>query len=311
MTNHSLKSRSGSFPSQKPATHGARFVLIGAFLISFSGVFVKWAHVTPSVAGFYRTFIGGFALAALLFVRREHKWYGTRWFMLSGCCGVLFALDLFFWHRSIHYIGPGLSTILANFQVFFLALFGALILKEKVNGKLIAAIPLAMIGLYLLAGIQWNRLGPTYRTGVWLGLASAACYAAYLLFLRKVQVSRQMPSPMVSLMIISFVSAALLGAESFVKGEKFTIPDVQTLTSLLLYGILSQVIGWALITKGLSKVPSSLAGLLLLLQPTLSFVWDILFFNRPTTLIDTTGALMALTAIYLGTVAGMTKHKHT
>ena len=36
----------------------------GAFLISFSGVWVKVAHVAPNVSAFYRVFIGGFALMA-------------------------------------------------------------------------------------------------------------------------------------------------------------------------------------------------------------------------------------------------------
>jgi drug/metabolite transporter (DMT)-like permease len=284
---------------------GAGSVLTGAFLISFSGVFVKWAHVNPSVAGFYRMFIGGLVLGILILVRGENRWYGFTWFFLSCCCGIFFAMDLFFWHRSIHYIGPGLSTILANFQVFFLALFGALILKEKLKKKLITAIPLAMTGLYLLAGVQWSRLGAIYRTGIWLGLATAACYAAYLLVLRKAQGNPKAPSPMMTLFVIAMISASALVIESYFHGEKFALPDMQSLLSLISYGIFSQVIGWLMITRGLPNVPSSLGGLLLLLQPTLSFIWDILFFSRPTTFIDACGAILALSAIYLGTVSGM------
>ena len=43
-----------------------------------------------------------------------------------------------------------------------------------------------------------------------------------------------------------------------------------------------------------------LAGLALLLQPTLSFVWDVLFFGRPMQPIEIAGAAIALFAIYLG-----------
>ncbi|MDH3433815.1 MAG: EamA/RhaT family transporter, partial [Gammaproteobacteria bacterium] len=41
-------------------------------------------------------------------------------------------------------------------------------------------------------------------------------------------------------------------------------------------------------------------GLALLLQPTLSFVWDVLFFARPMSLTELAGAAIALFAIYLG-----------
>ena len=47
-----------------------------------------------------------------------------------------------------------------------------------------------------------------------------------------------------------------------------------------------------LITGGLSRVRASTVGLLLLLQPTLAFVWDVLFFDRPFGLRETIGALL-------------------
>jgi drug/metabolite transporter (DMT)-like permease len=40
--------------------------------------------------------------------------------------------------------------------------------------------------------------------------------------------------------------------------------------------------------------------LLLLLQPTLTFIWDMIFFGRPTTVIEGAGAMLALGAIHLG-----------
>ena len=69
---------------------------------------------------------------------------------------------------------------------------------------------------------------------------------------------------------------------------------------MLAYGILCHAMGWILISHGLVKVEASRAGLLLLLQPTLAFIWDGLFFARPTGIMDVSGALLALVAIYLG-----------
>ena len=103
---------------------------IGAVLISFSGVWVNVAHVAPNVSAFYRVFIGGLALLAAALYRRELRWPGVRHLLLSLLCGILFALDLWLYHSSIQYIGPGLGTILPNFQVFILALAGRLFLRE-------------------------------------------------------------------------------------------------------------------------------------------------------------------------------------
>jgi drug/metabolite transporter (DMT)-like permease len=69
---------------------------------------------------------------------------------------------------------------------------------------------------------------------------------------------------------------------------------------LLGYGILSHSIGWLLIASSLPQVSTTEAGLALLLQPTLSFLWDVLFFDRPLQMIEFAGAAIALSAIYLG-----------
>lgn len=282
-------------------------VAAGAVLISFSAVFVKLAHVSPTMAGFYRTFFGGIILLVVLIIRRETLWKGAFFLYLGVFCGVVFSLDLFFWHLSIHFVGPGLATILANFQVFLLALYGVFVLKEPVNLRTVLAIPFAVFGLFLLAGVHWRQLGEVYRLGVASGLATAGCYAVYILALRRLQSEKNAPSAMANLAVISLVSALILGVAAWLRDDRFAIPDTQSLFSLAAYGLFSQVIGWVLITRGLTRLRSSLVGLLILLQPALSFSWDILFFHRETDLYGACGAMLALTAIYLGTTAGAGK----
>ena len=96
-------------------------LIAGAVLISFSGVWVKVAHVTPNVSAFYRVFFGSMVLIAAALYRRDIKWPQLRHLLLSVLCGILFALDLWLFHYSVQYIGPGLANIIPNFQVFILA----------------------------------------------------------------------------------------------------------------------------------------------------------------------------------------------
>ena len=65
---------------------------------------------------------------------------------------------------------------------------------------------------------------------------------------------------------------------------------------------LSQVVGWLLITNALPGIRASLSGLILLLQPALAFVWDVLLFQRPTTAVNWLGVGLTMAAIYLGAV---------
>ena len=92
----------------------------------------------------------------------------------------------------------------------------------------------------------------------------------------------------------------MLGISAFVEGQSLVIPSITDAGWLLAYGVLSHSLGYILIVSSLPQVSTTEAGLALLLQPTLSFVWDVLFFARPMTVAELSGALIALVAIYLG-----------
>jgi drug/metabolite transporter (DMT)-like permease len=275
-------------------------LVMGAVLISFSGVWVKVAHVTPNVSAFYRVFFGGIILFSAAAYRRELKWRGARQFMLSTLCGFIFALDLWFYHYSIEYIGPGLGTILPNFQVFILAAIGILFLREPLRLLFLISLPLAFVGLILIVGLKWSHLEQVYRIGIYYGLACAICYSAFILMLRKLQSEQTGASFFYVLMLVSFTTAIFLAAEVVYSNDSFRIPDLQSLLSLAALGVFSQSVGWILIANALPGVRVSLSGLILLLQPALAFVWDVLFFQRPTAIVNWLGVLIALAAIYLG-----------
>lgn len=278
-------------------------VLTGAVILSFSSVFVNLANVGPTVSGFYRLLLGGCILVAISVMRRDRFRVGGKVLWVMVAAGAFFAVDLYLWHRSILLVGPGLATILGNFQVFFVALVAVLFLGEKLKLRVALSIPVALAGLFLIVGLDWDTAADDFKQGVWLGLLTAMAYAGYLLTLSRSQkMDEDEISPYVTIGLISLVSALLLGLTIIFQGrESFAISDGQTIAALLGLAILVQVVGWVTITKGLPEIDVSIAALLLLLQPALAFVWDMLFFDRPTTGIELTGAVITLAAIYLGT----------
>lgn len=272
----------------------------GAALISFAPVFVQVADVGPASAGFYRVAIGGLVLAGLAVRRR--RWRPERRSMaLAAGAGLLFALDLVLWHASILSVGPGLATILANFQVFILAAVGVLVFREPVHLRLVASVPVAVVGLFLLVGLDWSQRSDVAQAGVILGLLAAVAYAGFLLVLRATQ---RLPGadPMATLAIICLLAAVLLVPLALREPQGLRVGTPVTAVVLLGYALVAQVVAWLLIASALPHVRAGQAGLLLLLQPTLAFIWDMTFFGRPTDLQDIAGALLALAAIYLGTV---------
>lgn len=275
-------------------------LVVGAIIISFSAVFVKLTSVEPTVSAFYRMFFGALVLTVFVLVKREPLWFGWRTASVMVFAALCFAGDLFFWHRSILFVGPGLATLLANFQVFLLALAGFFWFRESLHWEILFAIPLAVIGLGLLVGADWFSLPEDYRIGIVLGLFTAFCYAAYILSLRASRISEIGPSSLGIMALISLYCALILAGLAGMEGQSLAIPSWQDTGILLAYGIVAQVMGWVMISRGMTKVGASQTGLILLLQPTFSFVWDIAFFARRFTLLEGCGAVIALTAIYLG-----------
>jgi len=280
--------------------HPALLVTAGAVMISFAAVFVRLADVAATTSAFYRMVFGGLSLAALVLAQPRLRQAWSRGWLGSTLVAAFFTADMWFWHRSILYIGPGLSTLLANFQVFVLAAIGVVWFRERFGVALASAIALAMAGLWLLFGQQWATLPPDFRAGVVLGLLTALAYSAYLLSLRGLQMGDTRIPAETRLMQVTVICGLMLGVINLIEGHGFAIPDGRSLAALIALGVICQVLGWLAISRGMPGLPASLVGLLLLLQPTLSMVWDFLWFGLRLGPLQLTGAGFALAGIYLG-----------
>ncbi|MBG0776345.1 MAG: DMT family transporter [Desulfovibrionaceae bacterium] len=290
-----------------PDRKGFLLVLAGAVMISFSAVLVKLAGVSGTQATFHRMAFGAlFLILYVLGTRRRltpDRKHLRSTLLTTATLAVFFTLDLECWHTSILYVGPGLATILANFQVFFLALWGVFLLREPGSVRLFASMPLAVLGLWLLLGEDPSNLPPDTATGVTLGLLTAVWYTGYILTLRRSQsVAGKLPAA-TNIAWLCVGVMVLTMAESAATGKSFVIRDPEALGLMALYGLGPQALGWVLISKGLPRLPASMAGLVMLIQPTLAFVWDILIFQRPTGPLGALGAAITLAAIYLGLTA--------
>lgn len=276
------------------------FILCGAFLISFSAVWVKLANVPPMASAFYRVFFGFLFLVIATVWRGDLKKpspYVIKW---VAFCGLLFAMDLFFWHASIGYIGPGLATIIGNFQVFFLTAIGYWVYGEQLRLRFLLALPLAVGGLFLVIEIPHLLVWTKTTTGVMFGLLTAICYSGFILSLKKIQSEDQQQSFFYSLMAVSLASSFFLGITMPPTSTSFAIPSIVSLLALLGLALFSQTVGWTLITYAMPKVRTSLTGFILLLQPALAFIWDVVLFDRSTAFANWIGVSLILSAMYMG-----------
>lgn len=282
-------------------------LLLGAFIISFSPVFVKLAApygVGGDAAAFHRVLIGGIGLYLATLMSREPRskvsaMPRSGWWW-SLVCAAFFAADLLAWHLSILYIGPGLATLFGNFQVFILAVWGILFLKEKSGSRFFLGLGLAMAGLFAIVAPAWASAGHDYQLGVAFGLLTGLFYAGFILALGRSMVVCGEGSQLAVMTVNSLMTAAILLPVLLLRGESPALGLGMPLLLMAGYGITSQLMGWALISRGLRETRMSLAGLILLLQPVLAYVWDLTLFARPAGAAELIGVAATLTGIGLG-----------
>ena len=283
-----------------PSAAGTLYVLAGAVCISFSPLFVRLDDVGPTAVAFYRLLWGGVTLLIVALVRRDRLLPSKSLFLLMTLAGFFFACDLASWHQSIIYIGPGLATIITNFQVFILAIIGVIFLKERMSARLALSIVMAFAGLWLLVDVNLADMPDEVAAGLLLGLCTASFYSGYILTLRRSQSLTDRLPAVSNMAVISFLSMIFAGILSAIQGQSLAVPSMSSNLLLILYGVGCQGFGWLLLSKGLPHLPASRAGLLMLVQPSLSFVWDVVLCGRPTSFSGYVGAVIALLAISSG-----------
>ena len=152
--------------------------LLGAISISFSGVLYLYSGTSPETAAVFRCLYGLPILIAVALVERRHTRMRRRSIVLSVVAGILFAGDLVFWHHAVDHVGAGLATVLGNLQVVIVAFGTWVLFGEKPSNRVLAGIPIVLIGVVLIAGlISHQAYGTDPVLGVALGTVAALTYA--------------------------------------------------------------------------------------------------------------------------------------
>jgi len=118
----------------KGDSRGLGAVLLGASILGFAAIFVKWSAAggaTPITTGFYRML---FALpGTFLLAYRTGDVLGDaggrRWALIAG--GLFFA-DLWLWHLAMHHTGAANATLLVGgLSPIWVALFSFAFLRLR------------------------------------------------------------------------------------------------------------------------------------------------------------------------------------
>ncbi len=276
--------------------------LLGATCIAFSGIFYRWAEVSPSTGTVFRALFGLPLLVLVAWL--EHRRYGglpVRTVRLALFAGVFFAGDLLFWHHAIEYVGAGLATVLGNLQVIIVGVVAWLAFGERPSRNTFLALPVVLLGVALISGAIGGRaFGSNPGLGVAFGLATAFCYAGYLLVIRRGGRDLRRPAGPVAIATIS--TAAVAALAGVIVGDLDPTPAPASLAWLAILGLTSQSLGYLLISLSLSRLPAVLTSIILLAQPVMTVVLSIVLLHESPTVSQLIGVALVIGGIAVAIV---------
>lgn len=282
--------------------HPVPAAVAGALAIAFSAILVRLADVTPETAALYRCVyaLPPLALMAVVEDRRlgPRKRRDRRFAMAAG---VFFAADLILWHHAIAAVGAGLATVLANLQVVVVGLVAWIALGERPSPRLVAAAPISLVGVVLIAGVfaPGEVYGENPPLGVVLGILTALMYTGFLLVLRRGSVDLRRPAG--PLLDATAVAAAIVLAYGWPTGTVDLAPHWPAHGWLVALALTSQVVGWLLIGTSLPRLPAALTSVLLTIQPLGSVLLGIAILSEDPSLMQLGGVLLVLVALIIAT----------
>jgi drug/metabolite transporter (DMT)-like permease len=275
---------------------------LGASCIAFSGVFYRYADVSPSTATVFRCLYGLPLLA--LFAWFEWRRFGGlpgASIRLALVAGIFFAGDLTFWHHSIDAVGAGLSTVLGNLQVLVVGIVAWLILGERPSRAILVALPVVLVGVVLISGLVGaGAYGANPALGVVFGVATALCYSGYLLVIRRS--GRDLSRPVTPVAISTAATAGVALLVGAPLGDLHLAPTWPGHGWLALYGVTSQFLGYVLISVSLPRLPAAVTSIILLVQPVMSVVLAMVLLREAPSALQLVGVALVVGGVAIATL---------
>jgi drug/metabolite transporter (DMT)-like permease len=272
-------------------------LVIGAFAMGASPIFVRLTDVGPQASAFWRT------LLALPFL-----WLWMRWderglithrplrfdaaIVLVGAC---FAGDLFFWHLAI------LNTTVANATFFavtapvFVVVGAFLFLGERSDARVFAGLASCLAGGAALIG-QSYQVDPARLVGDFYGIVTAFFFGAYVLAVRHAR-TRHGAARLIFLSTI--VTAALLLVSALLIPQPILPKTIESASALLALAVVSQSAGVGLLAIALGSLPAVFSSLVIFLEAVAAATLGWLVLGEALSLVQALGGLLILLGIFV------------
>jgi drug/metabolite transporter (DMT)-like permease len=209
--------------------------------------------------------------------------------------GLIFSVNLAFWHGSIMLTSVSNATVLANLAPVFVAFGAWMIFSESLTTRFFLSLIMGIGGIVLLM-LESLDASTEHFIGDVMGVLTAVFYAMFLLTIRALR--RHYPTWVLMTWTVGIAALVLLPLAWFMEMQLFPA-TLRGWLILLALAIGSQVIGQSLITYALAHLPVSFSSLSLLMQPVVATMLAWWLFGEDLQALQWLGMTLVLTAIIL------------
>jgi len=283
--------------------HRTNYFLIlslGAMLIGFAPIFVKWSLLSPSAIAFYRMFLTIpflFGLNYLLNGRLKFQVKNKLTIIYAAFASLAFTTDLTLWHYSMGITSVSNATIIVNSAPIFVAILSFIFFKEKLSKGFVISFLVTYLGIVGLIYYSNN-----YINGKLLGdilcMIAAFFYAVYLLVIARLGKENSLNIIFYTTLFCCLFSIVPMLIEG---GNIFPSSNFEWI-NLLLLAVLCQLGGQYLITHAIGKISASEGSIGLLMQPITATILAAFLFNEILNITQIIFVFVALFGIYLARI---------
>jgi len=264
---------------------------------SFVSVKIGVEHVDPFLFSILRFFFGSLVLIVVLVLLKR---IDTRLFKNRIIWGIALinAVALEFQHLGMTMTSATNAVLLVDIDVVFVALLAAIILSEKITGKIMVGLLLGMVGVFI---ITTNGDLSSVLSGSFIGNAmvffGGVLWAFYVVYQKKVLVRESDVLQVTGIVI--FETTLFLLPMTFLFAGSYIVDGVGWL-SVLYTGVFCTGLAFLLYNTGLKVISATVSSIILLLEIVFAMLFAFLVLGEsPTVATAMGGALIVLSIIVI------------
>lgn len=272
-------------------------LVLGAFAMGVSPVFVRTAEIGPFASAFWR-------VAAALPLLLAWAWFEARRggapfrlrvpppVLLSG---LFFAGDLAFWHLAILNTTMANATLMSCLAPVWVLVLSGVAIGEPAPARSFAGLAFCLAGAAMLIGSSYAA-EPARIVGDLYGIATSLFFGLYFLAVR---VGRRSLATGELIFASSLVTVAALFAVAVFSGNAFLPPSASGYASIAALALVSHAGGQGLLAFALGSLSAGFSSLVIFLEAVAGAFFGYVFFDERLGGLQFLGAILILAGVWV------------